>query len=106
MIQELNGVPRNDIITQAEFEEYMDNLSLSVIDDKLFESILFNFWRLDNSSSILEKYAGSRKLFDHSKNGYLLDHHRNYIKGGSVSQNAPFGTFSDPTSYTTEHRRH
>ena len=105
MIQELNGVPRNDIITQAEFEEYMDNLSLSVIDDKLFESILFNFWRLDNSSSILEKYAGSRKIFDHSKNGYILDHHRNYIKGGSVSQNAPFGTFSDPTSYITEHRR-
>lgn len=97
----MNGVPRSDTISQPEFEEYMENVSLSVIDDKLFESILFNFWRLDNSSSILGKYAGSRKLFDHSKNGYLLDHHRNYVKGGSVSQNAPFGTFSEPTSYTT-----
>lgn len=75
------------------------------MDEKLFESILLNFWRLDNSLSIIEKYAGSRKLFDQSKNGYLMDHHRNYVKGGSVSENAPFGTFKETTTYTTEHKR-
>jgi len=30
-----------------------------------------------------------------------MDHHRNHIKGGSVSQNAPFGTFQEPTNYKT-----
>lgn len=67
-------------------------MSLSIIDDKLYESILQNFWRLESSLNINEKYAGSRKVFDTSKNSYLLDHHRNVVNGGSVSQNAPFGT--------------
>ena len=30
-----------------------------------------------------------------------MDHHRNYVKGGSVSENAPFGTFKEATTYTT-----
>jgi hypothetical protein len=35
-IQQLNNVPRSDNITKDEFKEYVENLSLSVIDDKLF----------------------------------------------------------------------
>ena len=35
-IQELNGTTRKDTITKQEFEEYIENLSLSIIDDKLF----------------------------------------------------------------------
>lgn len=34
-----------------------------------------------------------------------MDHHRYYVKGGSVSQNAPFGTFEQPTNYKTEHNK-
>lgn len=78
-------------------------MSLSIIDDKLYESVLQNFWKLESSINISEKYAGSRKVFETSKNCYLLDHHRYVVKGGSVSQNAPFGTTQEPTNYFTEH---
>ena len=104
-IQELNGAVRNDTVSKAEFDEYLENLSLSVIDDKLYESVLQNFWRLESGLNINEKYAGSRKVFDASKNSYLMDHHRYVVKGGSVSQNAPFGTTHEPTNYLTEHRK-
>lgn len=54
-------------------------------------------------------YAGgsnSRKTFDPShQKGYLMDHHRHKIKGGSITSNAPFGTSNEPTSYFTEHRK-
>ena len=56
---------------------------------------------MDTSSSILDQYAGSRKLFLDNKSGYIMDHHRHYLKGGSVSQNAPFGTYQEPTNYKT-----
>jgi hypothetical protein len=101
IVQELNGSVRNDTVSKVEFEEYLENLSLSVIDDKLYESILQNFWRLESGANISEKYAGSRKVFDTSKNSYLMDHHRYAVKGGSVSQNAPFGTSQEPTNYLT-----
>ncbi len=100
-IQELNGTTRKDTITTAEFEEYVEHLSLSIIDDRLFETVLYHFWRLENSVNITEKYAGSRKVFDPSKKGYLMDHHRYAVQGGSVSQNAPFGTSVEPTAYLT-----
>jgi hypothetical protein len=100
-IQELNGTTRKDTITKAEFEEYVEHLSLSIIDDRLFETVLYHFWRLENSVNITEKYAGSRKVFDPSKKGYLMDHHRYAVQGGSVSQNAPFGTSVEPTAYLT-----
>ena len=80
-------------------------MSLSVIDDKLYESILQNFWRLESSVNISQKYAGSRKVFESPKDCYLLDHHRYVVKGGSVSQNAPFGTSQDPTNYFTGHHK-
>jgi hypothetical protein len=32
---------------------------------------------------------------DHKK-GYLQDHHRYLVQGGTVSQNAPFGTYAEP----------
>lgn len=62
-IQELNGSPRSDLISKPEFEEYLENLSLSIIDDKLYDSVLANFWRVDSGSDISDKYAGSRKVF-------------------------------------------
>lgn len=56
---------------------------------------------MENSANITEKYAGSRKVFNDSKLSYLMDHHRYAVQGGSVAQNAPFGTSFEPTSYTT-----
>ena len=58
---------------------------------------------MEPETRIEDEYAGSRKLFDPKKNGYLMDHHRYVVKGGTVSDNAPFGTFTQKTAYTTEH---
>ena len=101
MIQDLNEIPRSDQITKDNFQEYAENLSLSVAEDQLFESIALNFWKIGSVGRIQDEYAGSRKTFDPSKKGYLQDHHRYALNGGTVSQNAPFGTFSTPTMYTT-----
>ena len=103
MIQDLNDMPRSEAITRDIFEEYGENLSLSISEDQLFESIAQNFWKIGSVVRIEDEYAGSRKLFDPTKKGYLQDHHRYALNGGSVSSNAPFGTFSTPTVYTTEH---
>ena len=56
---------------------------------------------MQSNVNISEKYAGSRKLFDHGAKSYLLDHHRYAVKGGSISSNAPFGTSNEPTNYFT-----
>lgn len=105
MIQDLSGNPRSDIIYKEVFQEYCQNLSLSVSEDQLFESIALTFWKISSLVKIQQEYAGSRKVFDPKKSAYLQDHHRYAYNGGSVSQNAPFGTFNLPTTYTTEHQR-
>lgn len=78
-------------------------MSLSITEEQLFESIAQNFWKIGSKVKIEDEYAGSRKTFDPKKSGYLQDHHRYAYNGGSISQNAPFGTFNLPTSYKTEH---
>ncbi len=79
----------------------MENVSYSIADEQLFESLLINFWKILCDSNIYDKYAGSKKNFDPTRNGYLQDHHFSTINGKSVSENAPFGTFLEPTSYRT-----
>ena len=101
MIQDLNETARSDNLTRDMLEEYFENLSLSIPEDQLFESIALNFWKIGSVVRIEDEYAGSRKVFDPSKKGYLQDHHRYALNGGSVSENAPFGTYSAPTIYTT-----
>lgn len=54
MIQDLNESPRSDQITRDNFEEYAENLSLSVADDQLFESIALNFWKIGSIARIEE----------------------------------------------------
>lgn len=46
IIQDLNGTSRSDIVTQDVFFEYCENLSLSVPENQLFESIVHNFWKV------------------------------------------------------------
>ena len=65
--------------------EYIQNLSLTTPEDQLFESLAVNFWRVDPVVKIEEQYAGSRKLFDPKQKGYLIDHHRYAINGGTVT---------------------
>jgi hypothetical protein len=79
----------------------MQNLSASIADDQLFESILANVWQLDSANRIEDQYAGNtilnmgaKKRFDIKTSSYLIDHHRYMINGGSVSQNTPFETYA------------
>jgi hypothetical protein len=95
MIQELSGTARSDTICKEDFEEYCICLSLSIRDDQLFESVVQNFWKVGRAQKANNSYAGTRKAMNDDR-GY---------KGGSISQNAPFGTFDIPTSYITEHQR-
>lgn len=46
MIQDLWEKARSDTIYKEIFEEYCDNLSLSISEDQLFESIALNFWKI------------------------------------------------------------
>lgn len=87
-------------ISKSEFFEFFSYYSASIEDDKFFEKILTAIFRLLNEKSLINNYAGNKHVFDADhKNSYLKDHHRYVIQGGTVSSNAPFGTFSEPTDY-------
>ncbi|KAL4439152.1 hypothetical protein ABPG74_008927 [Tetrahymena malaccensis] len=91
-------------ISREQFIDYYNNMSASIQDDQLFESILVNTYRLSQQNSLINKYAGQRNAFDPEKKGFLQDHHRFIVNGGTVSSNAPFGTSQEPTHYSTQLR--
>jgi len=87
-------------ISKNEFLEFFTYFSASVADDKFFEKIIVAVFRILNETNLHQNYAGSKNVFDQDhKSSYLQDHHRYMIHGGSVSSNAPFGTFSEGTDY-------
>ncbi|KAL4489389.1 hypothetical protein ABPG72_002685 [Tetrahymena utriculariae] len=98
-----SDVPSNEI-SREQFIDYYNNMSASIQDDQLFESILVNTYRLSQQNSLINKYAGQRNAFDPEKKGFLQDHHRFIVNGGTVSSNAPFGTSQEPTHYSTQLR--
>ncbi len=50
-------------------------------------------------------FIGGEKTFgSNHKQNFLQDHHRYMINGGTVTSNAPFGTFNEPTDYKTKSR--
>lgn len=86
--------PKLSIVNQEEFESFVNYLSAPVEDEKYFELIMINTFKLQSSYQVTDSYAGSavgRKDYN-PRAGYLQDFHRSIVKGGSVSQNAPFGT--------------
>eukprot|EP00825_Cyclidium_porcatum_P007794 TRINITY_DN1390_c0_g1_i9.p1 TRINITY_DN1390_c0_g1~~TRINITY_DN1390_c0_g1_i9.p1 ORF type:complete len:523 (+),score=123.87 TRINITY_DN1390_c0_g1_i9:62-1630(+) len=102
---QIKGGAQNEIIQKEEFFEYYHYVSASIEDDKLFETLLVGCFKLSHESQLYKNYAGSKQIFDpDSKKSFLLDHHRNLIYGGTVSQNAPFGTFNEPTDYKTANK--
>jgi hypothetical protein len=76
-------------VTREEFEEYYNNVSMSVDDDRYFELMMNNAWKLDNA-------APAKKAWAADMGGKAA---------GSVTakprQGAPWGTTEGPTSYTT-----
>ncbi|EGR29644.1 hypothetical protein IMG5_151930, partial [Ichthyophthirius multifiliis] len=94
----------NQEISKEQFFDYFNNYSASIQDDQFFETILVNTFKLSQQNQLTSKYAGHRNMFDPLKKGFLQDHHRYLINGGSVSSNAPYGTFQEPTDYATQQR--
>jgi hypothetical protein len=59
MLHTLNGGFGNEIISREEFLEYFTNFSAAQSDDKYFETILFQVFRLGNESGLHSYYAGT-----------------------------------------------
>ena len=85
MHMNLGGGKRDQTVTKEEFMEYYNNVSASIDDDKYFELVVVNAWKLYGEEAKkpgwTETYAKSRPL--------------------TASQSAPFGTTEEPTDYST-----
>ena len=75
-------------INKDEFQEYYENVSAAIDDDKYFELVIASPWKLYGEDF---KRSG---LTDSASKGRPL----------TASQSAPFGTTDEPTSYTTSSR--
>lgn len=67
-------------ISKEEFIDYCSNISASIEEDRVFESIMSGIWKLREAQPI----TGER-----------------YQRPLTASQNAPFGTTEEPTDYST-----
>ncbi|MDR3582082.1 MAG: EF-hand domain-containing protein [Candidatus Pacebacteria bacterium] len=88
MHMNLGGGKRNQQVTKEEFAEYYNNVSASIDDDKYFELMIVNAWKLYGEDPIRPGWAEVI-----AKNRPL-----------TASQSAPFGTTDEPTDYSTAQR--
>lgn len=97
---------RDRRITPEEFEEYYSNVSASIDDDKYFELMMQNAWRLTGEATKQEPWAGqftTKNFTANSKSTYIAINHPSVL-GGSLNSSAPFGTSDDPVDYSTSLR--
>ena len=97
---------RDRRVTPEEFEEYYANVSASVDDDKYFELMMQNAWRLSGEATKQEPWAGqfsTRNFTSNSKSTYIAINHPSVL-GGTVNSTAPFGTSNEPVDYSTHLR--
>ena len=97
---------RDRRITPEEFEEYYCNVSASIDDDKYFELMMNNAWKLSGEAMRQEPWAGqfsSKGFTANSKTTYIAVNHPSAL-GGSLNSTAPFGTSDEPIDYSTSLR--
>ena len=97
---------RDRRITPEEFEEYYLNVSASIDDDKYFELMMNNAWKLSGEAAKQEPWAGqfsSKGFSANSKSTYIAINHPSSL-GGSLTSTAPFGTTEEPVDYSTSLR--
>lgn len=81
---------KNQVITWEEFKEYYANVSASIDDDRYFELMMNNAWKITQETE--EKNAAAQTDFSYGSK-------RHYERA-----QAPFGTTEDPTVWTTSNR--
>ncbi|CAG9319479.1 unnamed protein product [Blepharisma stoltei] len=97
---------RDRRVTQEEFEEYYTNISASIDDDRYFELMMNNAWKLHGDGPKRDVWAGkfsARDFSPNSKQHYNATHHPSTV-GGTVASTAPFGTSDEPVDYSTSLR--
>jgi calcyphosin len=97
---------RDRKITPEEFEEYYSNVSASIDDDKYFELMMNNAWKLSGEALKQEPWAGqysSKNFSSNSKATYVAVNHPSAL-GGTLTSTAPFGTSDEPVDYSTSLR--
>jgi len=79
-------------VTREEFLDFLRYISAPIEDDKYYELIIKGVFRVKDEQNYSNFYAGQGRKEFNPRSGYMNDFHRSIYKGGSVSQNAPFGT--------------
>lgn len=82
---------RDQQVTISEFIEYYNNVSASIDDDKYFEHMIVNSFKL---------WASNPKYKEYAPADYKPPQQTQPIRG-HVSNFAPFGTSNQPTDYST-----
>ena len=90
-------------VSREEFDEYYNNVSASVDDDRYFELMMNNAWKLKGDEPRREAWASqaSGKEFGGRGGRWGADHHKGYYRGGS---SAPYAVTETPTDYSTNLR--
>lgn len=100
-------------VTLEEFMEYYNNISCSIDSDEYFDLMMTNAWNLkgQKNNNAMEKGTVSndspsvKNLDIHEgKRIWLKSQYKAQFSGGSVADNAPFGTTKDPINYSTNLR--
>ena len=85
MHKNLAGGKNDSVVTKEEFREYYNNISATIDDDKMFETMIVNTWKLQGEDS---KKPSWTQAYEKSK-------------PVGASHGAPFGTTEEPTDYST-----
>lgn len=95
---------RDQQITMEEFEEYYNNVSMSIDDDKYFELMMTNAWKLGGEGPKSKGWAGQvggkGSYSEDRKKAWASDMHKSVLTG-SVASSAPYGTSTGPSDWST-----
>ncbi|CAG9321002.1 unnamed protein product [Blepharisma stoltei] len=98
---------RDRRVSKEEFEEYYNNVSASIDDDRYFELMMTNAWKLGQQAPKREAWAGevggrSARNQPPSRGGQVP--YAGSVNKRDAAAKTPWGTSSDPVDYSTSNR--
>lgn len=98
---------RDRSVTKDEFEEYYNNVSASVDDDKYFELMITNAWKLGQQAPKRESWAGEvggrgGRNAPASRGGDQA--YAGQVNRRDAQAKTPWGTNAEPVDYSTSNR--